>query len=58
MTEGLGLVLTLRVVIALAGAVVFGYGIRVDSPTFRWGGIGLLVVALLLRFWRRDRRPD
>jgi hypothetical protein len=46
---------TWRVTIALAGLVVFGYGIRNDNWTVRWVGIGCLVVALVLRFVRTSR---
>ena len=44
-----------RLTIALAGLVVFGYGIRVENMTIRWVGVACLVVALALRFLGRSR---
>jgi hypothetical protein len=46
----------IRVVIAVIGVIVWGYGVANGLSTVRLVGIGLLVVALVLRFARR--RPD
>ncbi len=46
---------TWRLTIALAGLVVFGYGIRTDNWTVRWVGVACLVIALALRFVGRSR---
>jgi hypothetical protein len=43
-------------VIGVAGLAAFGYGIRTDSTTVRWVGIGLLAVAFALRFVKRRFR--
>jgi hypothetical protein len=44
-----------RVAVAVVGILVWAYGARVDDATIRLVGIGLLMVALLLRFV--PRRP-
>jgi hypothetical protein len=46
---------TWRVTIAIAGLVVFGYGVRTDNNTVRWVGIGCLVVAFVLRFFVKSK---
>ena len=49
-------VLISRFALAGAGIVVWGLGARIDNALLRWTGIGLLALALLLRFakGRRD----
>jgi Zn-dependent membrane protease YugP len=39
-----------KLTLALAGLLVFGYGVRADLPVIRWIGVGLVAVAVLLRF--------
>jgi hypothetical protein len=39
-----------KLALAGGGVLVFGYGIRVDSPGIRWVGIAMLGCAFLLRF--------
>jgi Zn-dependent membrane protease YugP len=39
-----------KLALALAGMLVFGYGVRADVATIRWIGIALVAVAVLLRF--------
>lgn len=47
-----------KLVVALVGIAVFGTGIRMEEPTWRWIGIALVAVAWLLRLaGRRDRVP-
>jgi len=46
---------TARLALALAAAVLFGLGIRADSSPLRWAAMALLVAALLMRFFDRDR---
>jgi hypothetical protein len=46
-----------RFAVAVIGLVVWGYGYRVDDPTIRWVGIGLLALVLFLRFWARRPHP-
>lgn len=54
----------LKLGLALAGLILFGYGVRADSNLLRWAGIGFLAAAAVLRFVgprssRRSRRdPD
>ena len=43
-------IITARLVVALIAAILFGLGIRNDSPALRWAGIGFLLAALLMRF--------
>ena len=40
----------LKLGIALAGLILWGYGARVDEPWLRWTGIAFLAVAAVLRF--------
>jgi hypothetical protein len=51
--------LLLRVVVAATGVLVWGYGYRTNAPDVRLAAIGILAVALLLRFaprhWFGDR---
>ncbi|HZS61783.1 MAG TPA: hypothetical protein VFA43_21090 [Gemmatimonadaceae bacterium] len=44
-----------RVTIAIAGLVVFGYGVRTDNNTIRWVGIACLVVAFAIRFFAKSK---
>lgn len=44
-----------RFALAAVGLLVWAYGYQVDDATTRWVGIGLLGVAVLLRF--ATRRP-
>jgi hypothetical protein len=43
-------VLLARTVLAAIGVVVWGYGYRVDEARVRLAAIGILALALLLRF--------
>lgn len=43
---------TAKVVLALAGVVVFLSGTRLGLPWLRWAGIVLVIIAWLLRFYR------
>ena len=42
--------LAARLVLTAIGVVVWGYGQRADLPHTRMAGMGILAVALLLRF--------
>lgn len=48
----LGPVTIAKLALAVAGLLVFGYGVRVDLPAVRWVGVALVLVAVLLRFVR------
>lgn len=43
-------ILTARVFLTITGAIVWGYGYRADQAPVRLAGLGILAVALLLRF--------
>jgi len=43
---------TVKLALAAAGVVLFGYGVRIESMPLRWVGVGLVAVAALLRFVR------
>ena len=45
--------LTIRLGLAVAGLIVWLLGLRLEDTVLQYGGIGLLVVAVLLRFVRR-----
>jgi hypothetical protein len=51
--------LHIRVLIALIGAVVWGYGVSQDDATVRLVGISVLALSLVLRFvpkrFQRDK---
>jgi hypothetical protein len=44
-----------KIALALAGVGMFAYGIRSEDNLVRWVGIGLVVVAFLLRFVKTTR---
>ena len=41
--------------LALAGVGSFAFGVRYDDTLVRWVGIGLVVVAFLLRFFKTTK---
>lgn len=43
-----------KAVLAFAGIIVFFAGIRLGVDLLRWTGIGLVVVAFLLRFLKSN----
>ena len=47
-----------KLVLAVAGIVVFYYGWQSGQQEIRWIGIGLVFAAVLLRFIGRRRPPD
>ena len=46
----------LKLGLAVAGVIIWGYGVRADQSSLRWVGIGFLAAAAVLRFWGRWRR--
>ena len=46
---------TAKLALAVTAAILLGLGIRTDSSSLRWAGIGFLVAAFALRFLRKDR---
>lgn len=47
---------TFKLALAACAVVLLFWGIRVESESYRWAGIVLLVIAVLLRFIK-PRRP-
>lgn len=47
--------LTAKIALALAAAIFFGLGIRTDNPALRWAAIAFLAIAVLLRFFDKNR---
>ena len=47
-----------KLILAAAGLMSWGYGVRADEPFPTWLGIGLLVVAAGMRFYRPRARGD
>jgi hypothetical protein len=47
----------IRVAIAVIGVIVWGYGVANEHSTIRLVGIGMLALALVLRFARRRSDP-
>jgi len=54
----LGALSHVKLGLAVAGIILFGYGIRGDDPRLRWAGIAFLALAAILRFLGRRRRGD
>jgi hypothetical protein len=53
----------LKLGLAVAGLILWGYGVRADANSLRWSGIALLAAAAALRFFgprssRRGRRDS
>ncbi len=46
---------TAKLALTLASAILFGLGIRNDSPALRWAAIAFLAIAVLLRFFDKNR---
>ena len=47
-----------KVALALIGAALFLYAAQVDNHNLRWAAIGVIAVALLLRFVRTGARRE
>ncbi|HEX5437491.1 MAG TPA: hypothetical protein VFW98_10030 [Gemmatimonadaceae bacterium] len=51
-----------KLVFAVLGVAIWGYGVRTDAPKLEWLGVAVIVVAFLIRFLpgagsSRRRRP-
>jgi hypothetical protein len=44
-----------KLTLALIAAILFAYGVRTDVPALRWAAIGFLAIAVILRFFDRNR---
>jgi hypothetical protein len=44
-----------KLTLALIAAILFAYGARTDVPALRWAAIAFLAIAVLLRFFDRNR---
>jgi hypothetical protein len=55
--EALGMdrITVTKIALALAGVGMFAYGVRSEDNLVRWIGIGLVVVAFLLRFFKTTK---
>lgn len=49
---------TAKIVLALAGVLVFFVGARLGLEWLRWAGIALVAIAWFLRFYRRASPSD
>ncbi|MBX3132964.1 MAG: hypothetical protein KF689_06210 [Gemmatimonadaceae bacterium] len=49
---------TAKLVLALAGVLVFFVGAKLGLEWLRWAGIALVAIAWFLRFYRSRRAPD
>jgi hypothetical protein len=51
-------VLLARLVLTAIGVLVWGYGNAINAPTYMYAGMGILAIALVMRFlpkrWFRD----
>ena len=47
-----------KIALALAGVGMFAYGVRSEDNLVRWIGIGLVVVAFLLRFFKTTKPEE
>jgi hypothetical protein len=50
-------IVSVQIALTLIGAGMFGYGVLRDSDAFRLAAIGTLIVALILRFFRKRLDP-
>lgn len=46
-----------KLVVAVVGLALFGWGVRTESRQLRWYGIAAVGVAAAMRFWR-VRTPE
>ena len=46
-----------KMALMLIAAVLFAWGSRTDDSAIRWAAIGFLLAALILRFFRRQKKP-
>jgi hypothetical protein len=47
-----------KLVVALAGVVLFGAGVRFEMSELRWAGIAAVFVAWVLRFARSGKQEE
>ena len=47
-----------KVGLGLVGAIVLGYGMRVDDELIRWVGIAFLAVAVALRLFNKKQPTE
>ena len=47
----------IRLALAIVGVLTWVYGTRIGHESVQWLGVGLVAVAVLLRFVRRRREP-
>ena len=52
---GMDRITVAKIALALAGVGVFAFGVRSDDTVVRWIGIGLVVIAFLLRFFKTTK---
>ncbi len=45
-----------KLALALIAAILLGWGIRTDNSALRWAGMGFLLIALILRFFKPRKR--
>lgn len=45
-----------KLTLALIAAILFGYGVRTEEPALRWAAIAFLALAVILRFFDRNRK--
>ncbi len=48
----------LKLGLALAGLILWGYGVRAEINWLRWVGIGFLAAAAVMRFWKPRSKGD
>ena len=46
-------IMSTKLILAASGLVIWGYGIRTDEPIVQYVGIGVMALAVLLRFFKR-----
>ncbi|MGH7717398.1 MAG: hypothetical protein ACREON_00950 [Gemmatimonadaceae bacterium] len=46
---------TARLLIAVVGIAIWGYGTRVGDPRLQWGGIAVVAVAVIMKLF--GKRP-
>jgi len=54
----MNIVSQLKLGLALAGLILWGYGVRAEINWLRWVGIGFLAAAAVMRFWKPRSKGD
>lgn len=46
-----------KLVFALLGVAIWGYGLRIEERNLQWLGIGVIAIAFIIRFLPKGQPP-